>query len=127
MTPDPQDLPGAVETLEERIEALAEAAERSRKLMGGAKILAAAGCVGFLAMALGLVTTGPAGLVLSVAAALGGIVLTGSSRSTLDQTLELQRKAEALRQAAIDEIDPMPVREGRAPLSLVVDNTRDQR
>jgi len=119
MQPDAEDIAQAVATLEERIEALAESAERSRKLVSVSNLVALAGGLWFAAMVVGLVTAGAAGLVFSVTAMIGGIVLSGSSRSTLDETLGDLARAEAMRTQMIDAIAPETVREARSYLTVV--------
>ena len=95
--------------LEAQIEALAETVEGCRKIILVAKIAIAGGAILILAMLLGMVQPGLAILSGATAALLGGIVLSGSNRSTAEQALAKMKKAEAARTALIDRLDLQPV------------------
>jgi hypothetical protein len=97
--PDSHD---EIDDLEAEIAALADAAERCRKIMLAAKAATLAGSV-LLAITLsGLVRFGPVALVIAITAALGGIALYGSHRSTRDQIAAQIRAHEARRAELID-------------------------
>jgi hypothetical protein len=91
--------------LEEKIERLAETAERCRKIIVGAKLAIAGGAVALAVTVLGLVTFNPTVLVGGLAAVIGGIVAAGSNMTTRDQTLAAIAQAEAQRAALIEGID----------------------
>ena len=106
-----------ISQLEERIEALAETAERCRKFILGSK-LAIGGGVGLLAIAvLGLFGAVQLAALGSIALMLGGMVSLGSNVSTLRQTEAFISTAEARRSALIGEIDLRVVRD--APMKLM--------
>ncbi len=69
--------------LEAEIETLREQAERGRKVELGAKALVAFGFCSLAAILFGILRTDGVGLLMAIAAALAGIVLYGSNRSTL--------------------------------------------
>jgi hypothetical protein len=99
---DPPDDPAdEISDIEDRIEALAEIAERCRKFILASKI-AIAGGVGLLLFAvLGLFGAGQLAALGSIALVLGGIVSLGSNLSTLRQTVAAISEAEALRSRLI--------------------------
>ncbi|MCC7347883.1 MAG: hypothetical protein IT538_10850 [Variibacter sp.] len=90
--------------LEAKIEALAQSAERCRKISLAARAAIVLGAVGFAAMALGAWRFGGAPLIFSTAAILGGIVLYGANGSTARQISESTRTAEALRAELIGQM-----------------------
>ena len=96
--------------LEARIEHLAEAAERSRKLILIAKGAVALGCAALLAAAVGLIGWNTSLTVFAIAATLGGMVISGSSRSSREQALAAMAEAEAARRDLIDSIAPVSIR-----------------
>lgn len=104
----------AIPDIEERIEELAQAAERSRKIVLGARIAAWGGGALLVATLSGLFGLPPAGLVLGLTGFLGGIALGGSSRSTLDGLLAEIAELERRRAEAIDGIGLRVIQGGRA-------------
>jgi hypothetical protein len=109
---DPTD---EISLIEERLEALAEVAERCRKIIMVSKAAIAGGVALLLIMMLGLF--GSSQLALgSIAAVLGGIVSLGSNVSTLRQTTDAISAAEALRSDLISRIDFRMV--GDSPMKL---------
>jgi hypothetical protein len=84
MTDDEEET-DEISALEDRIEALANTAERCRKFILASKIAIVGGAVLLLVVVLGLFGTGQAALG-SIALVLGGIVSLGSNISTLQQT-----------------------------------------
>ncbi|WP_460447875.1 hypothetical protein [Alsobacter sp. SYSU BS001988] len=96
--------------LEARIESLAEAAERSRKLIVIAKGAAALGGAALLLAAVGVVGWNTSLTVFAIAAMLGGVVISGSSRSSREQALAAMAEAEEARRGLIDSIAPVSVR-----------------
>jgi hypothetical protein len=103
------DLSDDVARLERRIEDLASAADRSRRLALIARVSVAAAGLWLVAGTFRLVPLEATGLVLAIGVVLGGIVLAGSSRSTAEELDAAIRKAEAERARLIDSIDPEPI------------------
>src|ERR1700744_647764 len=110
---DPTD---EIAEIEVRIEELAEAAERCRKLILASKIAIGCGAALLLITVLGLPGSGEAAGLGSVALVLGGIVSLGSNDSTLRQTNAAIGAAEARRSQLINGIDLHLVRD--APMKL---------
>ena len=106
---DPAD---EIAGIEARLEQLAEAAERCRKIIMVSKAAIAAGAVLLLVMVLGLFGSGPTIALGSIAAILGGIVSLGSNTSTLQQTMDAIEAAEAQRSELIGRIDLRLVSDG---------------
>jgi hypothetical protein len=115
MTED--DTTDEISDLEARIEALAEIAERCRKIILGSKIAIAGGAGLLLAAILGLFGISAPAALASIALILGGIVSLGSNVSTLRQTETAIGKAEARRLDLIAGIDLRVVQD--APLKLM--------
>ena len=111
---DPTD---EISDIEARIEALAEVAERCRKIILASKVAIAGGAGLLLVAILGLFGTGASAALGSIALILGGIVSLGSNVSTLRQTEAAIGKAEALRSDLIGAIDLRVVRD--APMKLM--------
>jgi hypothetical protein len=110
---DPTD---EISLIEERLEALAETAERCRKIILVSKAVIAGGGALLLVMVLGLFGSNQAAALGSIAAVLGGIVSLGSNVSTLRQTTDAIGAAEALRADLISRIDLRVV--GDSPMKL---------
>jgi|SRR6476660_3734085 hypothetical protein len=111
---DPTD---EISDIEDRIERLAEIAERCRKFILASKIAIGSGGALLLSAILGLLGTGETAALGSIALVLGGIVSLGSNVSTLRQTNEAISSAEALRSRLIGSIDLRVVED--APMKLV--------
>jgi hypothetical protein len=97
--------PESVEQLEARIEDLEEAIQRSRRLMLAGRACAIVGPVLLAGLLVGLVTFTPVRMIAALALAIGGLVLTGSSRSSTEQLELALRQATNARTAAIDALD----------------------
>ena len=110
---DPTD---EISLIEERLERLAEVAERCRKIILVSKAAIAGGGALLLVMVLGLFGSSQAAALGSIAAVLGGIVSLGSNVSTLRQTSDAISAAEALRSDLIGRIDLRVV--GDSPMKL---------
>jgi len=106
-----------ISQIEDRIEALAEIAERCRKYILVSKIAIGGGAALLLVTILGLLGTGQTAALGSIALVLGGIVSLGSNISTLRQTESAIADAEALRSRLISSIDLRIVAD--APMKLV--------
>ena len=91
--------------LEARIEELADGVERCRKIGLFSKVLLVGGAVWLIAGMTGIVYLGPAVLGSSITAILGGIVLNGSNRSSMQQIQSAIKTAEDRRTALIGTID----------------------
>jgi hypothetical protein len=102
-----------IQGLEARIEALAESIEKCRKISFTSKLTIAAGAVWLALMMIGAAPFGPAGLVVSIAAMIGGLVLAGSNSATWEQADAERRRAEARRTELIDSLHLTPVGDQR--------------
>ncbi|MBB4371525.1 hypothetical protein GGD63_004323 [Bradyrhizobium sp. cir1] len=111
---DPTD---EISQIEDRIERLAEIAERCRKYILASKIAIGSGAALLLVTILGLFGFGQTAALGSIALVLGGIVSLGSNISTLRQTDEAISAAEARRLALIGSIDLRVVAD--APVKLM--------
>ena len=111
---DPTD---EISQLEARIEALAEIAERCRKIILVSKAAIAGGFALLLVLMLGLLGSSQVTALGSIALVLGGIVSLGSNVSTLRQTEAAISAAEALRTDLIGRIDLRVVDD--APMKLM--------
>jgi len=106
-----------ISQIEDRIEALAEIAERCRKYILASKIAVGSGGALLLVTILGLFGMGQTAALGSIALVLGGIVSLGSNVSTLRQTEDAIGAAEALRAQLISRIDLRVVAD--TPMKLV--------
>ncbi len=111
---DPTD---EISQLEARIEALAEIAERCRKIILASKAAIAGGFALLLVLMFGLFGSSQVTALGSIALVLGGIVSLGSNVSTLRQTEAAISAAEALRSELIGGIDLRVVDD--APMKLM--------
>ena len=94
-----------IERLEIRIEELREAIVRSRRLMLAGRASAIIGPAALVSMMLGALDFTPVRMIVAIALAIGGIVLSGSSRASTEQLERSLREAEAARTATIDALD----------------------
>jgi hypothetical protein len=106
-----------ISEIETRIAELTEIAERCRKYILASKIAICGGPVLLLLGMLGLLGTGQAAALGSIALVLGGIVSLGSNVSTLRQTEGAIGAAEARRSELIGMINLRLVAD--APMKLV--------
>ena len=111
---DPTD---EISDIEDRIERLAEIAERCRKYILASKLAIGAGAALLLIAILSLFGAGQTAALGSIASVLGGIVSLGSNVSTLRQTEDAISAAEALRAQLIGRIDLRVVAD--TPMKLV--------
>jgi hypothetical protein len=114
---DEDDATDEISELEARIEALAEIAERCRKLILASKLAIAGGFALLLAVILGLFGAAQVSALGSIALVLGGIVSLGSNLGTLRQTVAAISDAEAIRSELIGGINLRVVRD--TPMKLM--------
>lgn len=107
------DLHEQIADLEVEIEEMQAAADRCRKTIRLAQILAGAGGVGFLLIVTGILRGSSEAFVLAIAAALGGLALFGSTHGTLEGLTAGIRTLEARRAALIDGIGLHVIEGGR--------------
>src|SRR5262249_23664263 len=91
-----------IEELEAEIEDLADLAARCRRMMTLAKTIMALGGVTLVAAVVDPGRLGPITLIGAIAAVLGGIVVFGSNRSTLQRANADLKAAETVRAELID-------------------------
>jgi hypothetical protein len=106
-----------ISRVEAQIEALAEIAERCRKIILVSRAAIAGGGALLLIMMLGLFGSSQVGALGSIALVLGGIVSLGSNVGTLRQTEAAISAAELLRSDLIGRIDLRVVDD--APMKLM--------
>jgi len=101
-----------IERLEAAIDELQEAIQRSRRLVVAGRACAVVGAALLIGLLLGLAIFTPVRMVVGITAALGGLVLMGSSVSSTKQ-LELSlKRTEDERNAAIDALEFVDFRDG---------------
>jgi hypothetical protein len=100
-----EDVSSRISRLEEEIEQLAGTIESCRKIIHFSRLAIALGVLWMAALALGVLSPGPLSLIAAIAAVLYGIVGYGSNLSTLRQSMEKMRQAEAAREELIGGID----------------------
>jgi hypothetical protein len=98
------DLHHEIAELEAEIADLAASAEQCRKTMIVAKIGMVAGGTIVLFVVIGVLRFGSVALLSSITAAIGGIVLYGSTKSTRDRMLARIRLLEQRRAEMIDDL-----------------------
>lgn len=92
--------------LEEEIESLSLAAEKSRRIAFLARITMLAGSAWLIGATLGLIWSGSAATLAAFSAVLFGIVLFGTNRSSWQQISARLDAAQHRRAKLIDELDP---------------------
>jgi hypothetical protein len=101
-----------IERLEMQIGDLRDAIERSRRFTLAGRAATVAGPALLAAILVGLVDFTPARTIFCLALAIGGMVLSGSSRATTDELRRSLQSAEATRNAAIDALELVDLGEG---------------
>jgi hypothetical protein len=101
-----------IEALEREIDELRDAIARSRRLMTAGRVAAVAGPALLIALIFGLLGFSPARVLVALALLIGGIVLTGSSKSSTAQLEGSLAQAERERNAAIDALGLVPAGDG---------------
>ena len=99
--------------LEARIERLAEARERCRKISLAAKVAITAGAAWALLTLATLVPFYPSTFFGALAAMIGGVVLLGSNKTTWEETEAALREAERMRAMLIGRMELRVVEESR--------------
>jgi hypothetical protein len=102
ITADPRE---EIARLEDRIERLAARIESCRKFIVASRFAVTLGGIILLAMILQLMQFDPLVMSASIVAVLGGIVLSGSNRSTAQEAEAQMAQAEGARAALIGQID----------------------
>jgi hypothetical protein len=98
-----------IERLENEIEELQDAIQRSRKLILAGRLCAVIGLALLACLIFGLLNFTPIRTIAGIALALGGTVLMGSSKASTEQ-LELSlKRTEGERRAAIDALELVEV------------------
>ncbi len=92
----------AIERLENRIGELRDAIRRSRRLMLAGRAAAVVGPALLVSLMLGVLEFSPVRMIAGIALAIGGMVLSGSSRSSTEQLERSLRRTEAERRAALE-------------------------
>ena len=98
------DLHQQIAELEAEIEELLGAAERCRKFTAAARVAIAAGGLLLLAVMLGLFRREPVTFIAALVAVLGGSILLGSNKSTLEEITATIKAHEARRARLINEL-----------------------
>jgi hypothetical protein len=98
--------------LEQRLEELAAALEKSRKAILASKVSIAGGSLLMLALVLGIIGAQPLAIVVSIAAILGGIVGFGANVSTARQDRAAMAAAAAARTELISGLEMRDVDRG---------------
>jgi hypothetical protein len=102
---DDSDPREQIQTLEDRIEELAEIIEGCRKVIVVSKAAVFLGALLTLAMMLGAIGFDPIVMIAAITAVIGGAVLLGSNSSTLAEKTAALQAAEVERAALISRID----------------------
>jgi membrane associated rhomboid family serine protease len=102
---DDSDPREQIQTLENRIEELAEIIERCRKVIVISKAAIVLGGLLTLAIMFGAVGFDPVAMIAAITAVIGGAVLLGSNSSTLAEKTAALQAAEAERTTLISRID----------------------
>jgi hypothetical protein len=110
---DDQTSRNDIAQLEARIETLAEARERCRKISLAAKTAITAGAAWAVLTLVTLVPFYPSMFFGSLAAVIGGVVLLGSNKTTWEETEAALREAERMRAVLIGRMELRVVEESR--------------
>ena len=94
-----------IERLEIQIEELREAIQRSRRYIIAGRAAAVIGPALLACSMVGLLDFTPVRMIVGIALAIGGVVLTGSSRSSTEQLEITLKRTESERIAAIDALE----------------------
>jgi hypothetical protein len=106
---DPRD---QIARLEQRLEELADATARCRKIRLISQIAIAAGGAWMLAVTIGVLGFDPLAMMAAISGVIGGTVMYGSNRTTWREVDAAMNDAEAKRAALIGRLDLRVVGEG---------------
>jgi hypothetical protein len=106
---DPRD---EITRLEQRLEELADAAARCRKIRLISQIVIAAGGAWMLAVTVGVLGFDPLAMMAAISGVIGGTAMYGSNRTTWREVDAAMNDAEAKRAALIGRLDLRVVGEG---------------
>jgi hypothetical protein len=106
---DPRD---EIARLEQRLEELADALARCRKIRLISQIAIAAGGVWMLAVTIGVLGFDPLAMIAAISAVIGGTVMYGSNRTTWREVDAAMNDGEAKRAALIGRLELRVVGEG---------------
>ncbi len=101
-----------IERFELQIDDLRDAIERSGRYALAGRAAAVAGPALLIGFMLGLVAFTPARMILALALAIGGLVLTGSSQASTEELRRSLARVEAERNAAIDALELVDLGDG---------------
>ncbi len=91
-----------IEELEARIAELRDSIRRSRRLMWAGRAAAVIGPALLALLLPGALEFTPVRMIVGIALAIGGMVLSGSSRSSTDELVRSLKRIEAERNAALE-------------------------
>jgi hypothetical protein len=111
-TMDQAELRSQIARLEQRLEDLAGALEKSRKAILASKVSIAGGGLLMLALVLGIISAQPLAIVVSIAAIVGGIVGFGANVSTARQDRAAMEAAAAARTELIGRLEMRDIGHG---------------
>ncbi len=109
---DQADLRNQIARLEQRLEDLSAALEKSRKAILASKVSIAGGSLLMLALVFGIIGAQPLAIVVSIAAILGGIVGFGANVSTARQDRAALEAAAATRAELIGRLEMRDIGHG---------------
>lgn len=109
---DQMQMRSQIARLEQRIEELSAALEKSRKAILASKVSIAGGGLLMLALILGIISAQPLAIVVSIAAILGGIVGFGANVSTARQDRAAMETAAATRADLISRLEMRDIGHG---------------
>jgi hypothetical protein len=111
-TMDQAETRDQIARLEQRLEELSAALEKSRKAILASKVSIAGGALLMLSLVLGLISAQPLAIVVAIAAILGGIVGFGANVSTARQDKAAMEAAAATRADLISRLEMRDVGQG---------------
>lgn len=109
---DQMQMRNQIARLEQRLDDLAAALEKSRKAILASKVSITAGALLMLALVLGIISAQPLAIVVSIAAVIGGIVGFGANVSTARQDKAAMEAAAAARTDLISRLEMRDIGQG---------------
>ena len=107
--PEDDDLAAQVSRLDKKLEELAAAIERCRKVDLASKVMLAAGTAVVVLMVLGMIRPEPVAVVGAITLLVGGTVVFGSNASTWTQAAAEVKTTETLMRGLIDRAETLVV------------------